>query len=320
MHTTFSDDDSRPKALVGTNVSGSTATYSFRGELERTGSGDEIEHEKPNITITGTGISVVGALPVTGTFSIHSTHTIDGGAAKELPPADTSTMLTIHLSSSEVDTLRDGEHTLVITNTGQDYWLDYLAVTTTQSVPSPTTTARSTVQATSSLTMLLKAKRPSPSTVQPSPSISDSASTSSAAGRQTTASQSVPGPSSRDTHPFSNAENATLTSTDAAVATPSANPSSTQQSPTSSLTSGTVSPNSTSARAPLTKFPAAAIAGPVVAVAGFLAAIVGIVGYRSGRRKQGRSRLGRHDSLPSNGAFMNQDVSECCPTTTHLQT
>ena len=45
VHTTFNDDDGRPEALVGTNVSGSTATYSFRGELERTRSSGEIEYE-----------------------------------------------------------------------------------------------------------------------------------------------------------------------------------------------------------------------------------------------------------------------------------
>ena len=74
MHNTFSNDDSRPKALVGTNVSGSTATYSFRGKLERTGSSGEIEHEQHNTTITGTGtrISVFGAFPV-GARSASST-------------------------------------------------------------------------------------------------------------------------------------------------------------------------------------------------------------------------------------------------------
>ena len=46
VHTTFNDDDGRPEALVGTNVSGSTATYSFRGELDMKGSSGGIEGPK----------------------------------------------------------------------------------------------------------------------------------------------------------------------------------------------------------------------------------------------------------------------------------
>ncbi|KAM5545308.1 hypothetical protein V8D89_000921 [Ganoderma adspersum] len=285
VHNTFSDDDSRPEALVGTNVSGSTATYSFRG----------------------TGISVFGAFPVAGTFNIRSTYSIDGGTPKDLLPADTITTPTFHQKFFEVDTLSDDEHTLVITNAGQDYWLDYLAVTTTQSAPSPTTTTGSTTHATSSTTTTAKSttlqttKTPSPSTAQPIPPITDSASTSAAAGRQTTATQSVPGSPSQDTHSFSNAANATLTSTDAVAAAPSAHANSTRPSQASSaLTSGTASPTSTPARGHSTKFPAGAIAG--LAVAGCLAFIVvALVGYRWGRRKQGRSRIERHDGLPSTG-------------------
>ena len=244
-----------------------------------------------------------GAFPVAGTFNIRSTYSIDGGTPQELLPANTITTPTFHQRFFEVDTLSDDEHTLIITNTGQDYWFDYLAVTTTQSMPSPTTTAGSNTQARSSSTTtaestaLPRTQALSPSAAQPPLPTADSATTSSVTGLQTT--QSVPGPSSQDTHSFSSAENATLTSTDAAAAS-SAYANSTQQSPTPSLTSGTAHPTGTPAGAHPTRFPTGAIAG--LAVAGFLAFIVvGLVGYRWGHRKQGASR--RQDGLPSNGTF-----------------
>ena len=70
----------RPEALIGSNASGSTETYSFRGELDVNASSGETEYERYGTTITGTWISVVGAFPA-GTFNIHSTYSIDGGAA-----------------------------------------------------------------------------------------------------------------------------------------------------------------------------------------------------------------------------------------------
>ncbi|PIL28496.1 hypothetical protein GSI_08534 [Ganoderma sinense ZZ0214-1] len=281
VRKSFSDDPTL-EALIGTNVSGSTASYNFKG----------------------TGISVYGAFPLVGTFSLHSSYSIDKGKATVYLPPDTIKSPTFHQPFFQSDTLPNEEHTLVITNAGEEYWLLYLYVTQSASSSSTTTAGPTTTP---------KAEPTSSNTTLPSPT--NTATTSSTAQLQTSQSifsdplslnahsQSISSSLSQGTHSSSTAENTALTSTDATVA-----PSQpTSQSQTSALTSAT-SPTSTPPRAHSTKIPAGAIAG--FAVASFLAlVVVGLIGYIWRRRKESRTR--RRDSLPPHGEDPGQTTPAC---------
>ena len=93
---------------------------------------------------------------MSGTFNVHSSYSIDGGTATDFIPANTFVSFQYNQKFFQSDTLSNDEHTLLITNLGEEFWLDYLVVT--QSPPSTTTTTHSiapqTVQSTSSSTTL----------------------------------------------------------------------------------------------------------------------------------------------------------------------
>ncbi|PIL28497.1 hypothetical protein GSI_08535 [Ganoderma sinense ZZ0214-1] len=106
-------------SVTFTNTSGSTATYRFQG----------------------TAIAVFGAFEMSGTYNVHSSYSIDDGTATDFIPADTFVVFQYNQKFFQSGTLSNDEHTLVITNLGEEFWLDYLVVT--QSPPSTTTTTQS---------------------------------------------------------------------------------------------------------------------------------------------------------------------------------
>ncbi|KAM5546328.1 hypothetical protein V8D89_000454 [Ganoderma adspersum] len=247
-------------SVTFTNSSGSTATYRFQG----------------------TAIAVFGTFEMSGTFNVHSSYSIDGGAPTDFVPADTFVSFQYNQKFFQSDTLPDEEHTLVITNLGEEFWLDYLVVT--QALPPTTKTTTSTG------TALQTVQTTSESTAPTIPSTTDKATATVAPASQpeTTPSTSAPSSQTPSTLSFSITESAALTSTDVPERPP-LYPDSASRSQTSVPASSVASPTSTMAHARSTKFPAGAIAG--LAIAALLVLIVaGLVGYRWRRRREGRVR------------------------------
>ena len=64
------------------------------------------------------------------TFDVHSSYGVDDGPATDFVPADTFVSFKYGQKFFQSETLSDNdEHALVITNLGEESWLDYLAVT-----------------------------------------------------------------------------------------------------------------------------------------------------------------------------------------------
>ncbi|OBZ65296.1 hypothetical protein A0H81_14721 [Grifola frondosa] len=94
-------------------------------------------------SFTGTAISVYGTRGPTGTYTWNATYSIDGGPPwffADENPLDTQ-MYRVKFFASSL--LPDAQHTLLITNIGDWYWLDYLAVNISDSTPDPNNSSSS---------------------------------------------------------------------------------------------------------------------------------------------------------------------------------
>ena len=265
-----------------TNASGSTATYTFQGEWEGVEPCDRTLTDLHTTTTytAGTAIAVFGAFEMSGTYNVHSSYSVDSGPATDFVPADTFVQYEYGQKFFQSDTLSDEEHTLVITNLGEEFWFDYLEVMQQQQ-QQPTTTS-------SQATTPQQAPTPSASTIQATSSATDQAMTGSIGQPETAQSLSGLSPQTQSVHSFSNTNDITLTSTDA-VATPPPYPSNTSHPQTPTFPSGGATSTSTATCTDSSKLPAGAIAG--LAIASFVVLVlVAWVGHRYGRRKRARSR------------------------------
>ncbi|KAM5545325.1 hypothetical protein V8D89_000938 [Ganoderma adspersum] len=187
---------------------------------------------------SGTAIAVFDTCEMLGTFNVQSRYNIDSGASMDFVL---------------IDSLND-EHTLFITNLGEELWLHYLVVTPS-ALPPPTSmttasTASQTVQTTAESTA---------ATTPPTTDIATATSTS-ASQPETTQSTSAPFSQTQSTRSFSNTESVALTSTDVPEPPP-LYPDSASQSQTSVSASGAASPTGTTMHACSTKSSASTIAG-----------------------------------------------------------
>ena len=213
---------------------------------------------------------------------MHSTYSIDGGPACNFIPANTIVHASYHQKFFQSDTLLDGEHTLIITNKGREFWLDYLCVT--QASHSATTAAAS---AASRNTQPLRS-----SMTRASPHIAGPATPNSTSFSHSETSHSFFGPLSqiKPTRSFSNTNSTTHTSTDSAVPAPSPTGSMSQsQSPT--IISAIPLPSSASASVHSSTISACAIAG--FAATGLLVVILVVMaGWRCSRHRPNQEKQG----------------------------
>ena len=99
-----------------TNASGSTATYTFQGDWEGVEPCDTTLTDLHITTNTArTAIAAFGAFEMSGTFNVHSSYSVGGGPSTDFVQYEYGQKF------FQSDTLPDEEHTLVITNLGEEF-------------------------------------------------------------------------------------------------------------------------------------------------------------------------------------------------------
>ena len=119
--------------LTFSNASGSTATVSFTGEPSRCDAG--LRHRVLTAAVraileldgAGSKVAVYGAYNV-GTFDMNAHFTIDDGEPTGWFPPSTNTQWQYRRQYFQSAEIPNGEHTLVITNLGDQFWLDFIQV------------------------------------------------------------------------------------------------------------------------------------------------------------------------------------------------
>lgn len=70
-------------------------------------------------------MSAFGAFETTGTFNVRFSYSVDGGPTTYFAPADTFGSFEYSQRFFQSETFSGSEeHTLVITNLGEEFWLD----------------------------------------------------------------------------------------------------------------------------------------------------------------------------------------------------